>query len=49
MSSPTATTSGPTVSGILGPIRCASAPERADSASMRAVTGRVAAPEAMGE
>ena len=44
MNMPTATTIGPTVSGIRGPIRCASAPARGDSSSISAVTGSEAAP-----
>ena len=37
-------TSGPTVIGSRGPIRCASAPERGDSSSMMTVTGSSAVP-----
>ena len=46
---PAAITSGPTVSGIRGPIRCASAPERAENTSISAVTGSDAAPASIGE
>ncbi len=40
--------SGPTVSGIRGPIRCASAPARAEPTSISAVIGRVEAPASTG-
>ena len=46
---PSAITSGPTVSGIRGPIRWARAPERAENSSIRSVTGSEAAPAAIGE
>src|SRR4051795_2332740 len=46
---PRAATSGPTVMGIRGPIRCPSAPPRADRNSMMIVTGSSAAPDAIGE
>ena len=46
---PAAITSGPIVSGTAGPIRCASAPERAEKSSISAVTGSEAAPAAIGE
>ena len=46
---PAAITSGPTVSGMRAPMRCARAPERADSASISAVTGSDAAPAASGD
>ncbi len=39
---------GPSVSGIRGPIRWASAPERADSNSISAVIGSEDAPAASG-
>ena len=42
-------TSGPTVNGILGPIRWARAPARAESSSISAVIGSEAAPAASGE
>ena len=48
-SRPTAITKGPIVSGILAPIRCAKAPARGESTSIKAVTGKVAAPAAIGE
>ena len=38
-----------TVSGILGPIRWASIPDRAENRSVSAVTGRDAAPASIGE
>ena len=41
--------SGPTVRGILAPILWASAPDRAEKTSMRAVTGSDAEPAAIGE
>ena len=40
---------GPTVIGIRGPIRCASAPMRAENSSIIAVSGSSDAPAAMGE
>ena len=47
--SPAAHTSGPTLIGSRGPMRSASAPERADSRSMSTVIGVVAAPASSGE
>ena len=48
ISIPAATSSGPRVSGSRGPIRWASAPDRAESSSMIRVTGSAAAPAAIG-
>ena len=46
---PTATTRGPMVIGQRGPMRCASAPARADNSSMHAVIGSNAAPASSAE
>ena len=46
---PTATSNGPTVICRRGPMRAASAPDRADSASMRIVMGKLAAPASIAE
>ena len=46
---PTATNSGPTVICSRGPMRAASAPERADNASISPVIGSVAAPASSAE
>ena len=46
---PPAMTSGPAVMGKRGPMRWASAPARADRASMSRVTGSIDAPAASGE
>ncbi len=48
-SNPAPASSGPTVSCSRGPIRVASAPERADSDSIRMVTGNSASPASNGE
>ena len=47
-SSPAALISGPTVIGSRGPIRCASAPARAENTSMITVTGSSAVPAISG-
>ena len=46
---PTATISGPMVIGMRGPMRCASAPARAESSSMQAVIGNSDAPASSAE
>ena len=46
---PTPAIIGPTVIGMRGPIRCASAPMRAENSSIIAVSGSSDAPAAMGE
>ena len=46
---PTATSSGPTVICRRGPIRAAIAPDRAESASIRIVIGKLAAPASIAE
>ncbi len=48
-STPAAHSSGPTVSGIRGPIRLPRRPARADSASISTVIGTSAKPETSGE
>ena len=40
--------SGPRVSGMRGPIRCASSPARAEPTSISAVTGSEAEPASIG-
>ncbi len=49
MARPTPTTTGPALICRWGPIRAASFPDRADSASMMVVSGSSARPEASGE
>ena len=46
---PTAAMSGPTVMGIRGPVRCASAPAHGEPISMMIVMGSVARPAASAE
>ncbi len=46
---PAAHSSGPTVSGMRGPMRWPSSPERADSRSIRTVVGSSAVPAASAE
>ncbi len=46
---PAAHSSGPTVSGMRGPIRSPSSPERAESSSISTVVGSSAAPAAIAE
>ena len=46
---PTATTNGPMVIGQRGPMRCASAPARAENSSMHTVIGSNDAPASSAE